>query len=209
MPLFLWMPRRSSGMHQRTPNSWASRPPRSVCCEMLTRDAPRASIDGRRDSNACKSRLHAGHHAGVECKEQQAVPEQRFRRDLDAAVVPQSKGRRAIARLERALGLSCRDQVFGRAFASHPQRRACLLRRRTGSRRRRVLAFPHVRSSVSPRWSVTRGKLGSGWSRAVVVAGNFELFAQVMTGRACAGSRFQRRVRRRRSVRRCPRADAG
>jgi hypothetical protein len=50
--------------------------------------------------------------------------------------------------------------------------------------------------------------LGSGWSRAVVV-GNFELFAQVMTGQACAGSRFQRRVRRRRSVRRCPRADAG
>jgi len=35
------------------------------------------------------------------------VPEQRIRRDLD---VP----RRAVARLERALGLSCRDQGFGR-----------------------------------------------------------------------------------------------
>jgi hypothetical protein len=34
------------------------------------------------------------------------VPEQRFRRDLDAALVPQSKERRAVARLERALGLS-------------------------------------------------------------------------------------------------------
>jgi hypothetical protein len=42
------------------------------------------------------------------------VPELRIRRDLDAALVPQSKGRRAVARLERALGLSCRDQVFGR-----------------------------------------------------------------------------------------------
>jgi hypothetical protein len=50
---------------------------------------------------------------------------------------------------------------------------------------------------------------GSGWSRAVVVVSNFELFARVMTGRACAGSRFQGDVRRRRSVRRCPRADAG
>ena len=35
------------------------------------------------------------------------MPEQRIRRDLD---VP----RRAVARLERALGLSCRDQGFGR-----------------------------------------------------------------------------------------------
>jgi hypothetical protein len=42
------------------------------------------------------------------------VPERRFRRDRDAAVVAQPKGRRAVARLERALGLSCRDQVFGR-----------------------------------------------------------------------------------------------
>jgi hypothetical protein len=52
--------------------------------------------------------------AGVEGEEQLAVPEQRFRRDLDAALVPQSKSRRAVACLERALGLSCRDQVFGR-----------------------------------------------------------------------------------------------
>jgi hypothetical protein len=37
------------------------------------------------------------------------VPEQRFRRDLDAALVPQSKGRRAVARLERALG--CRIAI--------------------------------------------------------------------------------------------------
>jgi hypothetical protein len=36
---------------------------------------------------------------------------------------------------------------------------------------------------------------GSGWSRAVVVVSNFELFARVMTGWACASSRFQRRVR--------------
>jgi hypothetical protein len=79
------------------------------------------------------------------------VPEQRFRRDLDAAVVPQSKGRRAVARLERALGLSCRNQVFGRA--SHRIRGVALawLCRRTGSHRRRVLAFPHVRSSVKYR----------------------------------------------------------
>jgi hypothetical protein len=158
MPLFLWMSRRSSGMRQRTPNSWASRPLRDA-----HERRPRASIDGRRDSNACKSRLHAGHHeAGVEGKEQRAVPEQRFRRDLDAAMVPQSKGRRAVARLERALGLSCRNQVFGRA--SHRIRSVALawLCRRTGSHRRRVLAFPHVRSSVTPRWSVTPGKFGSG-----------------------------------------------
>ena len=29
MPLFLWMSRRSFGMPQCTPNSWAIRPPRS------------------------------------------------------------------------------------------------------------------------------------------------------------------------------------
>jgi hypothetical protein len=38
----------------------------TVCREMLTREAPHASIDGRRDSNACKSRLHAGHHEPVQ-----------------------------------------------------------------------------------------------------------------------------------------------
>jgi hypothetical protein len=37
----------------------------TVCCEMLTRDAPRASTNDRRDSNACKSRLHAGRHKPV------------------------------------------------------------------------------------------------------------------------------------------------
>ena len=66
MPLFRWMSRRSSGIPQRAPNSWAVRPPRSarigrpsfncawafafsvvVCCEMLTRDAPRASATPR------------------------------------------------------------------------------------------------------------------------------------------------------------------
>jgi hypothetical protein len=37
----------------------------TVCREMLTRDAPRASTDWRWDSNACKSRLHACHHVPV------------------------------------------------------------------------------------------------------------------------------------------------
>ena len=66
MLLSLWMSRRSSGMPQRTPYSWARRPSsvrenrksqlqlRVGFCvlgyrllDMLTRDAPRASTDGR------------------------------------------------------------------------------------------------------------------------------------------------------------------
>lgn len=97
-------------------------------------------------------------------------------------------------------------KVFG--SASHPRRRACLASSPDGKPPQACSGFsscPVFRQSAS----VTPGKLGSGWSRAVVVAGNFELFEQIMTGRACASSRFQRRVSCRRSMRRCPRADAG
>jgi hypothetical protein len=44
------------------------------------------------------------------------MPEQCFRRDLGVALVPQSKGRCAIARLERALG---RRVVIGYSVALH------------------------------------------------------------------------------------------
>jgi hypothetical protein len=71
------------------------------------------------------------------------------------------------------------------------------------STRQRVLAFPYVRSFVSPRWSMTPGEFGLDWSKSS------SRRRQIVTGRACAGGRFQRRVRRRRSMRRCPRADAG
>jgi hypothetical protein len=156
MPLFLWMSRRSSGMHQRTPNSWAIWPPRSsvrenrkthfqlragfcVLGDRLLRDAherrpPRLDRRPERLERLQVPAACRAPQAGVEGKEQRAMPEHRFRRNLDAALVPQSKGRRAVARLERALGLSCHDQVFGRA--SHRIRSVALawLRRRRGSR---------------------------------------------------------------------------
>ena len=60
------------------------------------------------------------------------------------------------------------------------------------------LAFPDVRSSPAR----DNHDPGEFWFRLVeaVVAGKFELFAKMMTGRVCAGSRFQKHVRRRRSV---------
>lgn len=84
MPLFLWMSRRSSGMHQRTPNSWAKasasvrenrksqlqlRVGFCVLGDRLLRDAherraPR--LDRRPEGlERLQSRLHAGHHEPV------------------------------------------------------------------------------------------------------------------------------------------------
>jgi hypothetical protein len=104
------------------PTPSCSRRPLATRCSRETLRAPRLTAEGLERSQVRAVRRPP--RAGVEGKEQRPVHEQRFRRDLDAAVVPQSKALRAVARLERALGLSSRTgEIWFRLAESSSRRR--------------------------------------------------------------------------------------
>ena len=138
-----------------------SRRPPAARCSRETRPAPRPTAGGLERLQVPAARRAP--RAGVEGEEQLAVPEQRFRRDLDAALVPQSKvGAQLPALSARS---ACRVAIkYSAALRIASRRRACLAS--SPDPLQRVLAFPHVRSSVSPRWSVTPGNFGLDWSKS-------------------------------------------